>query len=151
MAHWYRISAGDLGGTMPSKNRRIESSHLWISAWTIAWVTVTPLFHVHLPDLSDRPDSRCSGPPTVFSADLPGKFSRFADAKPQDQLELDFVLSEELKDDKARHLCILGDLESLLVKPLPPISAMESCARHRQDLVFAIPQGPRAPPCDVSL
>ena len=146
---------------MPSENRRIESSHLWISAWTIAWVTATPLFHIHLPDVSDRQAAQIGVAHTVLSPDLPGEFSRFSNAKPEDPFphflhwvfnspELGFVLSEGSEDREKGKPLLLGIRGSLPDLRFMPSSAIESLARHRQHLVFAIPQGPRAPPCDVS-
>lgn len=45
-------------------------------AWLIAWITTVPLFHVHLPDTTDRWSSLQSrGIHTVFTPALPGEFS----------------------------------------------------------------------------
>ena len=142
---------------MPSENQRIESPRLWISAWTIAWVTATPLFHIHLPDIFDRKADQIGVVHTVLSPDLPGEFSRFSNAKPEDPVphfshwvfnspELGFVLSESSEDREKGKPILLGIRGSLPDQPSMPSSAFESLARHQQHLVFALPQGPRAPP-----
>jgi len=147
---------------MPSGNPRIISSRLWISVWLITWVTTVPLFHIHLPDISDRQASQSGIAHTVFSPDLPGEFTRFSNANHQDLFahlsnwvcnspELGFVLSERSKDREKGKPLVLGLRCSLPDQPFLPTSAIESSARHWQRLVFAIPQDPRAPPSFVAL
>ena len=49
---------------------------LLLVAWLIVWLITVPLFHLHLPDTTDRWSALHSGGAhTVFSADLPGEFS----------------------------------------------------------------------------
>ena len=148
---------------MPSENRRIESSHLWISAWTIAWVTATPLFHIHLPDVSDRQAAQIGVAHTVLSPDLPGEFSRFSSTNHHDHFahmssrvlnspELDFVISSERSNDReVKQRSVLGVLCCRPHQPFLPTAATECRAIHGRLLVFAGPQGPRAPPSVVSL
>ena len=53
-----------------------HSRRLLIVAWLITWVTAVPLFHVHVPDTTDRWSAlQSGGPHTVFTKDLPGEFS----------------------------------------------------------------------------
>src|SRR5215831_1288682 len=140
----------------------IIPSRLLVSVWVIIWVTTVPLFHTHLPDISDGQASQGGVAHTVFSPDLPGEFSYFSTANHHDQFahlakrvlnspELDFVLSECSKDRQGKQPSDLSMLCSLLNRPLLPTAAIESRAIHRGLLVFAGRQGPRAPPSGVSL
>jgi hypothetical protein len=44
-------------------------------AWLITWITTVPLFHIHLPDTTDRWSALQSrGIHTVFTPALPGEF-----------------------------------------------------------------------------
>ena len=44
--------------------------------WLVAWITTVPLFHIHLPDTTDRWSTvQSGGPHTVFAPALPGEFS----------------------------------------------------------------------------
>lgn len=135
----------------------IIPSRLLVSVWVITWVTTVPLFHTHLPDISDGQASQSGVAHTVFSPDLPGEFSC-----PHDNLahlskrvsnspELDFVLSSERsKDRDGKQPSVLSILCCLLNRPLLPTAAIESCAIPRGLLVLAGLQGPRAPPSVVS-
>lgn len=147
---------------MPSGNQRIVSSRLWISVWLITWVTNVPLFHIHLPDISDRQASQSGIAHTVFSPDLPGEFARFSTAHHQDEFahlsnwvfkspELGFILSECSKDREKGKPLVLGVRCALPNEPFLPTSAIESSARLWRRLAFAILQDPRAPPSVVSL
>ncbi len=50
---------------------------LLILLWLVIWMTSVPLFHVHIPDITDRWSAlQTGGAHTVFSPDLPGEFSR---------------------------------------------------------------------------
>ena len=130
--------------------------------WLITWVTTVPLFHIHLPDISDRQASQSGVAHTVFSPDLPGEFTRVSNATHQDQFahlsnwvftspELGFILSEGSKDPKKGKLLVLGVRCSLPNQPFLPTEVIESSARCWQRLVFAIPQSPLAPTSFVSL
>src|SRR5215510_5321374 len=55
-------------------------ARLLILAWTVLWIATVPLFHTHLPDISDRAISTGGIAHTVFSPDLPGEFFRFSAA-----------------------------------------------------------------------
>src|SRR4030095_10375735 len=56
------------------------SARLVVLVWTIIWVATVPLFHTHLPDISDKTISQGGVAHTVFSPDLPGEFFRFSAA-----------------------------------------------------------------------
>jgi len=49
---------------------------LLIVVWLITWITTVPLFHIHIPDNTDRWSALQSGAHTVFTRDLPGEYSR---------------------------------------------------------------------------
>src|SRR5262249_50853509 len=52
------------------------SLRLVLLAWLITWITSVPLYHVHIPDTTDRWSALHSGGAhTVFTPDLPGEFS----------------------------------------------------------------------------
>src|SRR5215510_3544676 len=49
---------------------------LVILTWLIAWLSTVPLFHIHIPDTTDRWSRlQSGGAHTVFTPDLPGEFS----------------------------------------------------------------------------
>ena len=49
---------------------------LLILAWLTIWITALPLFHIHVPDTTDRWSAlQSGGAHTVFTPDLPGEFS----------------------------------------------------------------------------
>jgi len=49
---------------------------LLILLWLIVWITSVPLFHLHLPDLTDRWSTLHSGGVhTVLTPDLPGEYA----------------------------------------------------------------------------
>jgi hypothetical protein len=149
---------------MPSAVPTITPSRLLILAWVILWITAVPLFHTHLPDISDGPASLQGGlAHTVFSPDLPGEYSRFSHLTHQDHFaqvsirvsnspELDFVLSTT-EDSKSRKMGLpsaLGVLCCLSNRPLLLISAIESGAILGRLLALGTPRDPRAPPSAVS-
>jgi len=140
----------------------ILPSRLLVSVWAITWVTTVPLFHTHLPDISDGQASQGGVAHTVFSPDLPGEFTRCSNTNHHDQFahlakrvlnspELDFVLSECSKDREGKQASVLSILCCLLNRPLLPAADFESRTLHRGLLVLAGRQGPRAPPSVVSL
>jgi hypothetical protein len=149
---------------MPSGVQKIIFSRLLILAWVILWIRTVPLFHIHLPDISDGPAAFQGGlAHTVFSPDLPGEFSRFCHVSQQNHFaqvskrvsnspELDFVLSsEDSKSQKIGEPSVLGVLCCPPNRLSLPNSANESRPIHSRLLVFAATQGPRAPPSVVSL
>ena len=100
---------------------RIYSSPEWYSlrvslaVWLIAWITAVPLFHIHLPDTTDRWSAlQSGGPHTVLTKDLPGEFSHpFHDhfghltQRAVNSPELGFAFfSNKSDDEKAKQLYI---------------------------------------------
>jgi hypothetical protein len=54
----------------------VTGSRLLILAWLILWISALPLFHVHLPDTTDRWSLlESGGAHTVLSPDLPGEYA----------------------------------------------------------------------------
>ena len=138
------------------------AARFFILAWTIIWVTTVPLFHTHLPDVSDRAISQTGVAHTVFSPDLPGEFFRFSPAhqdpfahlsnRASNSPELGFVLSSgDPKDREVGPPGLIGFLCRPPDRPCLRKSVIEWSVVHHRPLVFAAPQGPRAPPAVVSL
>ena len=138
------------------------SARLLILAWTVIWIATVPLFHTHLPDISDRAISTGGIAHTVFSPDLPGEFFRFSAASqgPSTHLsnralhapELGFVFSSEDPNDRevgdSSVPCVLCCL--LSERPVRQQAVIEWPILHHRPLIFAVLQGPRAPPAVVS-
>jgi len=140
------------------RRRTIFSGRLLIFAWVIIWFTSVPLFHTHLPDISDRLTSQGGVAHTIFSPDLPGEFFRFSTATHQDPFahlsnrvsnspELGFVFSA----GEVRQPGVPSILWSLLDRPFLSTSVIEHHSLHRRHLVLVVSQGPRAPPSVISL
>lgn len=137
-------------------------ARLLILAWTVLWVATVPLFHTHLPDISDRAISTGGIAHTVFSPDLPGEFFRFSPANqgPFTHLsnralhspELGFVFSSaDPKDREVGDASVLGVVCCLLSeRPLRQQALIEWPIIHHRPLIFAALQGPRAPPAVAS-
>lgn len=145
--------------------QKITLSRLLILAWLMTWVTTVPLFHIHLPDTTDGSASLQGGlAHTVFTPDLPGEFSRSYNVTRQEHF---FSVSNRVSNSPEVGIALLDDDDSkkrkkgqpnvfgvlcrLSNRPLLPNSAIESLAIHPRLLLFAAPQGPRAPPSVVSL
>lgn len=138
------------------------SARLLILVWTVIWIATVPLFHTHLPDISDRAMSTGGIAHTVFSPDLPGEFLRFSPANqgPFTHLskrvlnspELGFVFSSgDHNDREVGDSSVLGVLCWRLSKrPLLQQAVIEWPIIHHRPLIFARLQGPRAPPAVVS-
>jgi len=132
-----------------------------VAVWLITWLTTVPLFHIHLPDISSSQAAHFGVAHTVFSPDLPGEFTSFSHAKPQDPFtqlthwifnspELGFVLSEDSEEREKGKPLVLGIRGSFLEQPFMPSSTLESPRQHWQCPVVVTPYGPRAPPSVVS-
>jgi hypothetical protein len=95
-----------------------HSRHLLIVAWLTTWITAVPLFHVHIPDTTDRWAAlQSGGPHTILTRDLPGEFSHpFHDhfghltQRGVTSPELSFALFNDKSDDKkAKQLYICSE------------------------------------------
>ena len=128
---------------------------LLVLVWVIAWITTAPLFHIHLPDISDRLTSQGGVAHTVFSPDLPGEFTRFSNnqghcthlsKKVLNSPELSFIISSVSKDREVAQPSALSVSFCLLNWRSWPTSVLKSPALPTQLLVFRDSQSPRAPP-----
>jgi len=146
---------------MPSWVHVISQFRLWVLVWVIAWTTTVPLFHIHLPDISESLVSQAGVAHTVFSPDLPGEFSCFSNHQNHDthlskkvlnSPELGFTLSSTYsKDREVAQPSALPVNYCLLTSPSWPTEALELPALPKQLLVFGAPQSPRAPPSIASV
>ena len=127
---------------------------LFVLAWLITWITSVPLFHIHIPDTTDRWSLLHSGGAhTVFTPDLPGEFSQpfigshvFLSKRGVNSPELGIVLfDEKSKDRKSKALNILGAPYLFLDIRVPSLM-FASPGQHRK---LHLPQtfpASRAPP-----
>ena len=114
------------------------SLRLVLLAWLITWITSVPLYHVHIPDTTDRWSAvHSGGAHTVFTPDLPGEFScplKQSQEANSAHLSQRIVNSAELGiallDEKSRanELNSLGTAYHFLEDPLLP------------SVVFALPE-----------
>ena len=59
-----------------ARRSSVFSPSLLILAWVITWISTVPLFHIHIPDPTDRWSVlQTGGIHTVLTPDLPGEFS----------------------------------------------------------------------------
>jgi hypothetical protein len=119
-----------------------------ILAWLITWITSVPLYHVHIPDTTDRWSALHSGGAhTVFSPGLAGEFSRPFQESQQahsahlsqrsvNSPELDIALLDE--KSRANELNSLGTASHFLENPL------------LRSLMFALPEEHRTPGLSVA-
>src|SRR5215472_17982889 len=129
---------------------------LLIVAWLIAWMSTVPLFHIHIPDSTDRWSVlQSGGAHTVFTPDLPGEFSRpFSDSSRSlakrgvNSPELGIALLVE--KSKATELTILRTPSHVLNSPLLTSLVLEAPEQHRTLRLSQAVLAPRAPPRIVS-
>ena len=59
-----------------SRHGIVSLGRFLILAWLIAWISTVPLFHIHLPDTTDRWSIlQSGGAHTVLTPDLPGEYA----------------------------------------------------------------------------
>src|SRR5215472_7904977 len=97
------------------------SLRLVLLAWLITWITSVPLYHVHIPDTTDRWSVlQSGGAHTVLTPDLPGEYAPPPHASHRDSSahftsrgvnspELGLILFGE-KAKKWKSLTVLGSL-----------------------------------------
>jgi len=121
--------------------------YLLVRVWLLVWITTVPLFHIHLPDTTDRWSLlQSGGPHTVLTPDLPGEYAPPAHDSHRDSSthiatravnspELGFIVfGEQAKEWEA--LALLDSLSHFRVSPLV----------YRVTLAFPLS---RAPPRSV--
>lgn len=137
---------------------------LVILVWMIIWITIIPLFHVHIRDTTDNWSIlKSGGAHTVLTPDLPGEFARpshDSDEGPRGHLmqrgvnspELGFVLSNgESNDHKVRDSSFLSssyDFLDVITSPTSAFSFTTHTTRfHRYERFPSF----RGPPFSFSL
>ena len=100
---------------------------IWI--WLITWISTVPLFHLHIPDSTDRWSALLSASAhTVLSPDLPGEFTPPSDNRESSaQIGLRAINSPELGftliGEHAKSIDSLAVLDSLTPFRAPPLLA----------------------------
>ena len=143
---------------------RLTQVHLVILVWMITWITAVPLFHVHIPDTTDRWSAlRSGGAHTVFTADLPGEFFHpFHDSQPGHSShlshrivhspELGIAVLDEPEERKAKALYYLEDPSYQLSTPYRSTCMLELPEGYgKYHLLLQALYGSRAPPRTVDL
>jgi len=120
----------------------IALSRLLILAWLMTWVATASFYLPDLPDTTDGPASLQSARQKHFFH-LSNQVSNF-----QEDIA---ILDDDFKKRKLEHSIALEVHCPLPNRPLLSNSAIVSRATHHRLLLFAPPQGPRAPPSVVSL
>jgi hypothetical protein len=128
-------------------------------AWQITWIASIPLFHIHLPDTTDRWSALQSrGIHTVFTPALPGEFSPPFDNR-LDHLSQRAVNSPELgftllsstdEDQTAKQLSLYGAYDHSSDALLSSRRFEFSPTYRGPPCSHAFPAF-RAPPCVVSI
>ena len=117
---------------------------LLILAWLITWISTVPLFHIHIPDTTDRWSAlQSGGVHTVLTPDLPGEFCPPSQDRHQEspaQIRARAINSPELGftliGEQANNGDAPGTLNSLVQFRAPALL-------HQLDLALA---ASRAPP-----
>ena len=131
---------------------------LVILAWLTMWIATLPLFHIHVPDATDRWSTlQSGGAHTVFSPDLPGEYSHpFHDNQQRrsshvsnrvvNSPELGIVVLEDPDNRKVKRLHVLGAQFIFSDASLQPRHMWVSPEKsHHLQLFQAFPVS-RAPP-----
>ena len=89
----------------------LQSSRLATLVWLILWVTTTPLFHIHVPDVTNDAGWISTGlAHTVFSADLPGEYARsFNMARVTHNQRVPFHISQHVANYPEMGIALLSD------------------------------------------
>ena len=119
----------------------ILRSRLLILAWLITWVTTGPLFGTDLPAFPDTTDG-----PASLQPDRQKHFFHLSNQVSVYEDDLALLDDDDSKKRKKEQPSVLGVLCLLSKRPLRLNSIIESPAIHPRLLLFASPQGPRAPP-----
>jgi len=140
--------ASDVHPDLRPPIQSLSLRRLLIVAWLIAWMSTVPLFHIHLPDTTDRWSVlQSGGAHTVLTPDLPGEYAPPSHGSHRDPSahftsrgvnspELGLVLFGE-KAKKSKALTVLGSLPRVRPSPL----------RHRVAHAFAASRAPPRSAC----
>jgi hypothetical protein len=101
---------------------RLLGCRVLVLAWLITWATAFPLFHVHVPDTTDRWSIlQSGGAHTVFTPDLPGEYSHpFHDNQPEHSSHL----STRVVNSPELAIAATNETDDRKVKPLQVLSAL---------------------------
>lgn len=135
-----------MGERMPSVIQMIACSRLTILAWVMTWVTTGLLYDTYLPDLPDTNDG-----PASLQSPRQKHFFHLSNQDSNSQVGIALLEDDDSKKRKVGQPSVLGVLGRLPNRPLLPNSVIELRAIYPRLLLFATPQGPRAPPSIVSL
>jgi len=124
-------------------------------AWLIIWISSVPLYHLHIPDSTDRwSELHSGGAHTILSPDLEGEFSRESQtATPHvsrrivNSPEFGLVMLEE--ESKAQKLDIFASECHLLGNVVLPRSVVSCLEERRTISPFYAINAPRSPPRPV--
>ncbi len=120
---------------------------LVVLAWLIAWITIAPLFHIHIPDATDGWSAlQSGGAHTVFTQDLPGEYSRpFHDSelghsshlsqRAVNSPELGIAIFDDPDDRKLKAVHVLGS----------PFHLSDASPQHSGVLTIGEPYRPLQP------
>ena len=126
-------------------------------AWLITWITTAPLFHVHIPDTTDRWSAiQSGGAHTVLTADLVGEYSTpIHDRNPDHRAhlshrvvnspELGIALFEE-KSKKTKELHPLAAPSHFIENPVLPSSIATVPSKKNERHFSKAFSASRAPP-----
>jgi len=129
-----------------------------IFAWLISWISAVPLFHLHIPDTTDRWSSlQSGGAHTVFTPDLPGEFfhsfkgaqgvSAHLSKRIVNSPEFSLVLCDEKSEEqKGRHLSLLHSQSNAVDAHLFQHMSLEVIEKNYCGFCSIGSSAPRAPP-----
>lgn len=102
---------------------------LLILTWLITWISTVPLFHIHIPDTTDRWSAlQSGGVHTVLTPDLPGEYalpSHDSHRESSAQIGTRVINSPELGfiliGEQAKNVDAIAILDSLSLFRAPPL------------------------------
>ena len=131
---------------------------LLVGVWLVAWIITIPLFHIHIPDTTDRWSLlQSGGAHTVLTPDLPGEYARpchdsdhrhssHVSQRVVNSPELGFALFNERLDGKAKAFNVLVASYRFPDTPIRPTASPESPDRYTPLPIFEQFAASRAPP-----
>ena len=130
---------------------------LVILAWLTIWVAALPLFHIHVPDTTDRWSAiQSGGAHTVFTRDLPGEYSQPFHGQRGDEShlsgrsvnspELGIAIFDDPDDRKNKAVPVLATLFHVCECSLRLGRIAIAPHKNRQDQLSPAFSASRAPP-----
>ena len=136
----------------------IKRRRLMVVAWLITWITTVPLFHIHVPDATDRWSAlQSGGAHTVLTPDLPGEFFHpFHDSqqghtshlsnRTVNSPEIGMAILDDPDERKVKALHVLDAQSNLSDRSLQSRDVWASPDQFHQLQLFQEFPGSRAPP-----